>query len=46
MIKNQISNVSFVPGVLHYGSKKIHKTQTTIFSWRIKRAINMVGKRI
>lgn len=28
MIKNQISNVFFVPRALHYGSKKIHKTQT------------------
>lgn len=28
MIKNQISNVFFVPGVLDYGSKKIHKTAT------------------
>jgi hypothetical protein len=28
MSKNRISNIFFVPGVLYYESKKIHKTQT------------------
>lgn len=46
MIKNQISHVFFVPGVLHYGSKKFHKTQTNnrIF-WEDKEAHKHSRKR-
>lgn len=28
MSKNQISSIFFIPVVVHYGSKRLHKTQT------------------